>query len=390
MGGLRIFTKLILFGKLAVLARVLTPSDFGAFGIASLALALLEVLSETGINTVLIQSKKHISYYLDTAYVVSIIRGILIGAIIVMIAPVISKFFDTEVSGLLYLTCLIPIIRGFINPAVAKLSKDLEFQREFRFRASIYAIDALVATIVSIVTRSPAGFIWGMIAGATIEAIISHLLIKPNPRLRFDRVKFSYILKNGKWVTGFGVLQYLYREGDDVVVGKLLGQTSLGLYQTAYKISTMPVREVADVVTRVTFPVYVKIAVDLPRLKKAFNRTFVLTVLTSSIFGVAIILFAAPIVKILLGEKWLEIVGLVKILAVFGVGRSIVNSFDSLFLATKNQKFITYTSLVGTIVMFVTIFPLIAIYELNGAGYATILSLGFTIPMSIYYMKKVI
>jgi len=389
-GGLRVFTRGVLFLKLAVLARVLTPSDFGAFGIASLVLALLEVLSETGINTVLIQSKKSIRYYLDTAFLISVFRGFSIAFLIALFAPFVARFFDApDTLKLLYLISLVPLIRGFINPSIISFAKELKFAKESALRGVLYLIDALVAITISLITRSPSGFIWGMIVASVCEVVLSMILIKPRPGLAFEKEKFKYIMSHGKWVTGFGILQYFYREGDDVVVGRLLGQSSLGIYQTAYKISTMPVSEVADVLTRVTFPIYVKIADDKTRLLRAFKKTFSLSLLGSLAFGMIIIVFPQVIVQILLGDQWFGAVELIQILAVFGILKSAINSFDSLFLATKNQKYITISSFVGTAVMLISIIPMIHAFGVNGAGYATIVSVVVALPVSIYFARRI-
>src|SRR3990167_5781112 len=84
---LRISTRGITFVRLAILARILTPAQFGVFGIASLILALLEILTETGINVFLIQKKEKYAEFIDSAWVVSIIRGCLISLLLIVTAP---------------------------------------------------------------------------------------------------------------------------------------------------------------------------------------------------------------------------------------------------------------------------------------------------------------
>jgi len=97
-GLLRIFLRILTFAKLALLARILSPSDFGAVGIATLVLAFLETLTETGVNVFLIQEKGKINSYLNTAFIISILRGILISLVIFISAPYISSFFNSENS----------------------------------------------------------------------------------------------------------------------------------------------------------------------------------------------------------------------------------------------------------------------------------------------------
>src|SRR3989337_1058222 len=93
MVALRLIIRLVALLKLAILARILVPAQFGIFGIASLAVALLETLTETGINVFLIQDEGDIEGYINTAWVASIIRGVLIALLIALSAPLIARFF---------------------------------------------------------------------------------------------------------------------------------------------------------------------------------------------------------------------------------------------------------------------------------------------------------
>ena len=125
------------FLRTAVLARLLTPHQFGLFGVAAIVLGLVEMFTETGINVFLIQmrEKNILDKYIDTAWTVSIIRGLIIGLLIIITSPLIAKFFNSPTSiYLLMLISLVPIIRGFINPAIVNFQKHLRFQNDFWFR----------------------------------------------------------------------------------------------------------------------------------------------------------------------------------------------------------------------------------------------------------------
>jgi O-antigen/teichoic acid export membrane protein len=131
MTALEGLTKAVAVLKIAVLARILTPSQFGSYGIALLVLGFLEVLTETGINVFLIQEKDEIQKYLDSAWVVSIIRGILVSLLIIFTVPFVTHFFKTpEVTTLLYLISAVAFIRGFINPMEVTFQKELKFMKQ--------------------------------------------------------------------------------------------------------------------------------------------------------------------------------------------------------------------------------------------------------------------
>jgi O-antigen/teichoic acid export membrane protein len=383
MGALRGITRIISIVRIGILARLLSPVQFGVFGIASLVLAFLEIVTETGINIFLIQENKKLEEYLDTAWIVSILRGILIGVVIIVIAPLITTFFKSPDSLILiYLISFVPFIRGFINPVEVKFQKNLEFHKEFYFRLVIFSVDSIIAIIVTFITKSAIGMIWGLIAGSSIE-----VFIKPRPRFKLNFLQMKKVINRGKWIAGFGLLNYLFEHGDDLVIGKLLNIGSLGIYQVGYKISTLPISEIADVFYKVTFPVYTKIVDDKKRLKKAYLKTMaVISILVISL-SLVIFIFAKLIVTIVLGSGWGDVIPVIRILAIFGMIKAIVSSGYTLFLADKKQEYVTFCILAGTLGLALTIVPLVSKYGIMGAGYSAIIGTVMTIPFYFYYLS---
>jgi len=387
----RIFSRLISFLKLAVIARILSPFDFGIFGIATLIVSLLDILTETGINVLLIQAKEDIKKYIDSAWVVSIFRGILLFFIILLTAPLVARFFNTpQALGIIMLISFVPLIKGFINPAEVIFQKDLKFKYEFLFRSSIFFIDALTAIVLIIITKSIYGLIIGLLVGALFEMVVSFIVIKPTPKFKIHKSYFRKIFHRGKWITANGVLNYIGENGDNIVVGKFLGTSSLGFYQMAYKISILPISEVSDVINRVVFPVYSRIGDDINRLRKAFFKTTSLILFSSFVIGIIIFLFPKEIILIILGNKWISAAPVLQVLSLYGVLRSINVSLSSLFLAVNKQEYITFMSIPRGVVLLLTIYPLVSIYGIIGAGYSALLSVLVEIPFSIYFSYKIL
>ncbi len=390
MGGLRGTTRALAFIKILILARILSPSEFGLFGIAVLFLSLLEIISETGVNIFLIQEEDDIDSFIDTAWIVSIVRGILIALVLFCFSPAISRFFNSPQSlNVLLLISLAPLIRGFINPAVVKFQKNLLFAKEFIFRFLIYFLDASVAIIVALITHSAISLVYGLLAGAVFEVCASHIFIKPRPKLRFVKDKLKLIIKRGKWVTFAGTFNYLFENIDDAVVGRLLNTAYLGTYQMAYKVSSLPMTEVSDVIQKVTFPVYTKIAEDKERLKKAFIKSLFATILLVLPIGLILFFFSREAVLILLGPKWLSVVPVIKVLSFFGVVRSITETTYPLFLSLKKQNYVSAITLFSILGLAITIFPLVKNFDIVGAGISSLTGALFAIPITVYFLNKV-
>jgi O-antigen/teichoic acid export membrane protein len=389
MGGFRLFSRFVALGRTAILARLLLPAQFGVYGVATLVLAFLEIFTETGINIFLIQERQKIEKYVNTAWVISIIRGALISLLIILLSPLIASFFNSpEVKPLLLLISLVPFLRGFINPSVVKFQKDLEFKKEFWFRSSIFLFDSSVAVVLALMTRAPISLVWGLVAGVILEIIISFVFIKPTPKFAFETEKVKRIIGRGKWVTFAGIFDYLTRQGDDMVVAKVLNPISLGLYQMAYRLSTLPVTEIAQVAGKVTLPVYVQIANEKKRIKKAFIKTMMTISILVIPVGAALFLFPKEIVTIILGRNWLEIVPALKILAVFGVVRALGISTGSVFLAFKRQDLVALITFVKFVILAIIILPAVLMAGIVGASWAVLIASLLIQPLAWWYVIR--
>jgi O-antigen/teichoic acid export membrane protein len=387
---LRVGTRIITFARTAILARLLTPAQFGYFGIASLLLSLLEILTETGINVFLVQEKGNIRTYLNSAWVISIIRGILLALIVIGSGGFIASFFNAqEAYSIILLMSAVPFIRGFINPSIIIYQKELLFHKEVKLRFWLFFVDSVVAITVGFITRSASSFVWGLIVSALVEVFLSYILFPLRPKIQLELAKIKHIIRRGSWVTLTGIFSYFADNGDNIAVGRILGSAPLGVYQVAYKFSTLPISEITNVVNQVVFPVYAKFSEDRVRLKNAFIRVTGLTIIGAILLGGLIFVFARPMVYILMGDQWVQAIPVIQVLAFYGILRTSFGSFSALFLSVGRQDYVAKMTLVRVIGLALAIVPLITTYGMIGAGYAMLASVLMEIPVIVYLTGKV-
>lgn len=390
VGGLRIVTRIISYVRTAIIARILSPMEFGVFGITTIVLSFLEIITETGINAFLIQHNEDIRKYLSTAWIISIARGFLIALFIFILAPFITSFFNVpDAIFPIRLISVVPLIRGFINPEIVRFQKDLHFHKEFYYRASIFSIESLVSIALVFLLSSPSALVFGLIAGAIFEVTISYLYIKSHLSFSFEFTLGKQILHRGKWLTLTGIFTYLFHNGDNIVVGKILGPAPLGIYDMAYKLSSIPITEISVVINQVTFPVYVKIREDRKRLWRAFLRTVFLVTIICLPIGAILFFYAKEIVIMILGRNWISAIPVLQVLTIYGVVRAIASTADALFIGLKRQEYVTAINLSGLVVLTAIIIPFISIYGLIGVGYAVSIATLATMPFVLYYLLKV-
>lgn len=377
---LRIAGRGVTIIKTAILARILTPVDFGQFGAAALSLSLFEVLTETGVNQALIYSDKKTGELVNPAWTVAIIRGIIISVLIALSAWPVSIFFsDSHLIKLILVLSLVPLIKGFINPMTVEFIKELQFGKEAVFRSSLLIIDGLTAVISAVFLKSAMAFALAMIVAGVAEVILSFIYFKIRPRLSFSRKYLSEIMNYGKWVTLSGIGYWFSAELDDFVAGKVFGMKTLGIYQAAYKISTLPVTEIAGSVNQVSFPVMSKLKEDRSRFWKIFIGSIGAIGGIGVIGGIVLWMWPREVVLILLGDKWLGAVPLIRILAVFGVVRSIESGLQPVFLASGKPKVATIGNLIKVVTLVLGL-VLLTGTGIEGIAWAALLSGMAVIP----------
>ncbi|OGV96640.1 hypothetical protein A2W24_01610 [Microgenomates group bacterium RBG_16_45_19] len=391
IGSYRILMRLLSIVRTAVLARLLTPAQFGVFGVATIVLGLLEMSTETGINVFLIQQAKQnaLKQYLNTAWVISIMRGLLIALLIFITAPLVVVFFRSPDSlSILWLMAFIPLIRGFINPAIIAFQRNLAFKSEFLFRSGLLVTDALVAVIIALTTRSAISLVWGMIASALLEVVLSFIIPSLKPRFHFRSAQVRTILHQGKWVTVSGVFAYFSGKTPDIIIGRQLPAVSLGFYQMAYRLAIIPFEEAMETFNKVAFPVYSKFADDRERLVRAVKQNYL--AVTSLIIPIILVifLFARPLTLIILGDQWLAIVPLMRILSLAGVLLVLGALTDPIYLSRQRQDYLSLINLIRLGLIVGLAIPFTLWWGPEGSAYALLISLSLILPLRFYYALK--
>lgn len=387
---LRVLTRVITLVRLAILGRLLTPAQFGYFGIATLILSFLEIFTETGINVFLIQEKGHVKKYINSAWVVSIVRGVVLACIIFLSASIVASFFNApQAYQIIALIGFVPLIRGFINPAIITYQKELLFHKEFLFRFVLFAVDVIISVYVGFITRNAIAFVYGLIVSAIIEVFLSYILFTTKPKIQLEIKKVKYIIRRGWWVTMTGIFSYFADNGDNLIVGKVLGSSALGMYQVAYKFSTLPISEITNVINQVIFPVFSRFSEDKERLWKAFLKVTLIGSLGAFVLGGGIFIFAKPIILIFMGRQWLAAIPAIQVLAIYGILRTMFGNFAPLFLSLGKQNYVAKMTFVRVLGLAIVVIPLVMSYGMVGAGYAMLVSMLFEIPIILYFAHKV-
>ncbi|HHV83461.1 MAG TPA: oligosaccharide flippase family protein, partial [Tepidanaerobacter syntrophicus] len=269
-------------------------------------------------------------------------------------------------------------IGGFANIGVLYFQKELEFNKQFIYHLTGTLADFAISVTAAIVLKSVWALVFGLLAGNIARLFIGYKIHPYRPRLNFDFDKARELFGFGKWILASSILVFLVTQGDDIFVGKLLGATTLGFYQIAYKLSNAPVTEITHVISQVAFPAYSKLQDNTESLGNAYLKTLQLVSFVSIPLAGGIFVLAPDFVRIFLGEKWVSIVSVMQILALAGLVRSIQATTGPLFQAIGKPKIDAQWQVIRLMTLVGSIYPLTRLWGILGTSISVFLSIFIT------------
>lgn len=302
---------------LACLARLLDPRDFGLLGIALIFTSCAERVGQVGVGPALVQQTDTSSDDVGTAVTLSLLSGAVTASILALVAPFVGDFFGAPRVRLVIELLSI----GFVIDAFAVVP-DALLQRQLRFREIMISenVSYIAGNAGIAIFMAYLGFgVWSLVAGSLgMKAVRTGMLMYASPVPLFNR----FDVPSAKRLLGMGVgfslgrvLNFVAIQGDNFVVGRLLGIDMLGMYTRAYQLMTLPATYLGQVLERVLFPAMSNHQHDQTRLRAIFGTNLDLVVFVSLPISVAMFFLSEEIVHVLFGSKWSEIVPVLRVLS---------------------------------------------------------------------------
>ncbi len=367
--GSFIFTKLLFFVRTIILVRLLMPADFGLMGIALLAISAMQVFTETGLTPALIQKRELSKDMLNTAWVISVSRGILLFILLYLLSPLIASFYNNvEIEPLLKVISFAFLFLGLQNIGIVLFQKELNFKKKAIFTFAIDITSIIFSVIFAFILRNVWALVIGYIAGALIGLVISYQIQSFKPSFKFNVKIAKELFKFGKHVFASGVMIFLITQGDDALVGKVLGMGLLGFYALAYGLSNLPVTGITYIISQVSLPAYSKVQDDLQRLERGYLKVLKFTSFLVIPLAGGIFILAPEFIKVAYGERWLPMIPAVLVMCFLGLFRAIGATMGPVFYAIGKPYILNKIKLFEVILMVLIIYPLTKTFGIVGAA----------------------
>jgi lipopolysaccharide exporter len=354
--------------RIAILGRLLSPKDFGLFGFAFTAVSTAETLSQTGFQAALVQKNVAIEGFLDAAWLVQVIRGIILSFLLMTLAPCISIIFfnEAEVTSLLRTLAFSPALRGFTNIGIVYFQRDLELHKQAVLQLSGVITNFVIAVLIALLSSSVWALVFGLLGSQLVQVFLSYILHSYRPHLKLNVQKITELYHFGRWIFCTSILYTLGTMGINTYIGKTLGTTAFGYYQMAYRIAVFPAQEISFVINQVSFPVYAKLKNQWSKIQFLYIKLFRNSAIIAFLLSGTVVFAADDIVYVLLGSEWLPIVKPIQILAIWGLGIIITSPATSLFRAVDRPYLLAFLMIVWLVVLMFFMYILGIDYGLTG------------------------
>ncbi len=384
--GLHLAEQLVILCRLFVLAVMLAPRDFGLFGMALFCIIALETLTRTGFEQALIHKKEEIKPYLEVAWTVSFLRGLVLAALLFGIAPWAAAFFEEPAAiPLIRLLSLSFLFRGLTNIGVVTFQKKLEFHKEFTYRFSGVLVDLLVAIAAAYVYRSAWALILGFVAADLTRLVVSYLIHPFRPRLNLDWGKAKELFDYGMWMLFVGIVIFIGINGTGVVIGKIIGATALGYFQMAKRFPNVVVKGLGGTLANVAFPAYSQLQTSTDRIRGAYKTIAQVSAALMIPAAVGIITVGHDFTRIFLGPKWMPMVPALLLLSAAAMLNSIVWTGRPVFMGGGRPQVVFHMQFARAATVLLLVYPLASRWGIEGAALATLLS-SFS-SLAVYFVN---
>ncbi len=324
------------FITLAVLARLLSPSDFGLMGMLMVVIGFAHAFADMGISNAIIHRQDATIDQLSSLYWLNIIAGVIVFCVVCASTPLIVRFYhEPQLPNLLYLTAAIFLIVPLGQQFQILLQRELKFDG----LAKIEIATAIVNSAVAVGSAFAGIGVYSLILGQLAATFAKTLLLivagwhQWCPTLHFAKRDLKGYMSFGLYQMGERSVNYLNSNLDYLLIGSMLGAKTLGYYTLAYNLIIKPSTMINPVITKVAFPVFSLIQNETEKLRRGYLKAlqFLATINFPMMVGLAII---APVaVPVIFGEQWQPSIILIQILTIVGLLRSTGNPVGALLLA---------------------------------------------------------
>ncbi len=371
-----------------ILARLLTPADFGVVAMAVAFISMAELLGAFGFDVAIIHNQRATDAEYNSAWTCNILLGACIALIMVVAAVPISHFYRRpELVAVVLALALGPLIAAAQNIGVVAFRKELDFRREFRFQVGRKIAGFMVVVPLAVILRNYWALVAGMLFSQVAGTTLSYLMHPYRPRPTLS--KFRQLFHFSRWMLLNNVVLFARDRSSDFFLGRLGGPSDLGTYNVAYELANLPTSEISAPINRALLPGFAKMQSN-DSVAQAYRGAVQLLAMLALPASALLFGLAPYLVVLLLGPKWTSAIPVMKVLAFNGALMLFHSSISSILFGRGFPARVMLTNALHVVLLVVSM--TVALVELEagprGAAFAALGTALLSTPIYIYQLRR--
>lgn len=302
-----------LFGIL--LARLLTPDDYGMIAMLTIFMAVSQTFIDSGFGNALIRKTDRTEQDKATVFFFNIFMAAACYGIIFLAAPFVAKFYNMpELTSILRVLAISLIFQAFAS--IQRLNLTIELN--FKMLAKISLSGALAGGTAGLICAYNGLGVWSLVVqqmtNIAFRVILFWILVHWRPKCFFNKASFKNLFGFGSKLLASGLLNTLYDNIYDLIIGKVFAAATLGNYTRAAHFANFPSSNITGIFQRVTFPVLSKIQDDHEKLRTAYLKFLNIATLVIFPLMIGLAALAKPFILLVLTDKWIEVILILQII----------------------------------------------------------------------------
>ena len=387
----RFGTMGISFVSNIVLARLLTPDDYGCIGMLAIFITVSNTFVDGGFGSALIQKKEPTQKDYSTIFWLNLFMSVVIYGILYISAPAVSRFYDIPLlSSVLRVQGIVLIINALNIVQTNQLRKSINFKR----LAVIYIASQIVGAVCAIVLAYMGWGVWAWVAqqiiASSITSVILWVMNRWLPQLCFSFDSFKQLFSFGGFILASNLINTFCNNVQGLLIGKFFNPAILGYYTQAYKLEDVASHSISSVVDQVAYPVFSKVQSDNDGLKNVIYRLILLIAYVAFPMMLILVLIAEPLIGLLYGEKWLPSVPYFQIICIGGIAGCLQGvTYLAIASIGKSKELFLWTIIKRGLGMILLIAGMV-LFGMNGLLWGFVLSCWSVTFINAYLVSKYI
>ena len=381
--------KVLSFGTTMVLARLLDPRHFGLYALAFVVIDSFGIFKNLGLDAAIVQRRDRVEEAADTAVIVLPFIGMLLCALLYLIAPAAATWMGNPEAGKpIQALGLSLVIMSAGNVPAALIQR----QMRFRLRTVANLIGMVVYALVAVVLAMYGFEIWSLVIAYLLRWVLTTLLqwiaLGWVPRWRFDVSLFKEMLHYSKYIVGAWLVGFLASNADKVIIGRWLGATQLGYYTLCFGLANIVTSQLSTRVYLVAFPAFAE-AQDTPELlRRGFLKLMKYLVMCSLPVSTLLIMAPADLLGIFYGGRWIVAAPVLQILAIAGVLQVIRSGIEPVLLGCGRSREVFTLNLLQLILLVLGGVPAAQTGRATAVAWASALAAGVPSLIGVRLVMK--